>query len=277
MALIDQLRLDGKILVVIGAASGHREGRCPGVRGDRGHGALPRPRGSAAEAVATHIRQTTGTAHAAALDLRDGEQVATTFDRIRDREQRLDVVICTPSVNVRKPLLRYTEEEFDRVVQLNLKGSFLALREAGRIMTAQRAGSIILYSSIRSRVVEPGQAVYAATKAGIVQLARTAAAEFGRPVYGSTRSPPVSWRRLSPRRSRPTPAWYRAYAAKTAVGRWARVDEMVGPPCFSPQTPRATSRAACSTPTADGPPWMDVFSRPECSANIDTSRIKTYT
>ena len=74
--------------------------------------------------------------------------------------------------------MSYTDQEFDQVVELNLKGSFIALRETGRIMTAQQSGSIILYSSIRSQVVEPGQSVYAATKAGIVQLVKTAAAEF---------------------------------------------------------------------------------------------------
>ena len=61
----------------------------------------------------------------------------------------------------------------------NLRGNFNVLRAAGRIMTAQRAGSIVLLTSIRSLVVEPLQGVYAATKAGIVQLAKTAAAEFG--------------------------------------------------------------------------------------------------
>ena len=80
---------------------------------------------------------------------------------------------------MRKPILHYTGEEFDRVVAVNLKGSFNVLQAAGRIMTAQRGGSIVFFSSIRSQVVEPGQSVYAMTKAGIVQLVRAGAAEFG--------------------------------------------------------------------------------------------------
>ena len=87
--------------------------------------------------------------------------------------------MCTPSINVRKAILRYTDEELSRVLDVNIKGNFNVLRAAGRIMTAQRRGSIILFSSVRSQVVEPGQSVYAATKAGIVQLVKTAAAEFG--------------------------------------------------------------------------------------------------
>ncbi|HJN46149.1 MAG: hypothetical protein CL477_05750 [Acidobacteria bacterium] len=96
-----------------------------------------------------------------------------------DRRDALDVVVCTPGVNVRKRIVDYTDDEFDRVVGLNLKGSFHVLRAAGRIMTARGRGSIILFSSIRAQVVEPGQSVYASTKAGIVQLVRAAAAEFG--------------------------------------------------------------------------------------------------
>src|ERR671937_2322170 len=91
----------------------------------------------------------------------------------------LDIVVCTPSINVRKPILTYEEDEFDRVVDLNLKGSFNVLQAAGRVMTRQGSGSIVIFSSIRSLVVEPGQSVYAMTKAGIVQLVRKAAAEFG--------------------------------------------------------------------------------------------------
>ena len=63
---------------------------------------------------------------------------------------RLDGLVCTPSINVRKKLLDYTEDEFDRVVRINLKGSFNVVRAAGRLMIAQQSGSIVIFSSIRS-------------------------------------------------------------------------------------------------------------------------------
>jgi NAD(P)-dependent dehydrogenase (short-subunit alcohol dehydrogenase family) len=88
-------------------------------------------------------------------------------------------VICTPSINVRKKLLDYNEDEFDRVIRINLKGSFNVVRSAGRVMTAQQSGRIAIFSSIRSLVVEPGQAIYSITKAAILQLMRGAACELG--------------------------------------------------------------------------------------------------
>jgi NAD(P)-dependent dehydrogenase (short-subunit alcohol dehydrogenase family) len=151
---------------------------------------------------------------------------------IVQRHNQLDAVICTPSVNVRKSLLTYSSDEFDKVVSLNLKGSFNVLRTAGRHMTQAGAGSIVLFSSIRSQVVEPGQSVYAATKAGIVQLVRTAAAEFGPSgVRVNALAPGIVETPLTePIKS--VPDWYEAYAAKTVLGRWATPEEMVGPIIF---------------------------------------------
>jgi NAD(P)-dependent dehydrogenase (short-subunit alcohol dehydrogenase family) len=151
---------------------------------------------------------------------------------VHDRHQRLDAVICTPSINVRKKILDYADDDVDRVLTLNLKGTFNVLRAAGRIMTADRRGSIVLFSSIRSQVVEPGQSVYAATKAGILQMARAAAAEFG--PYGvrvNAVAPGVIETPLTaPIKS--DQAWYNAYADKSVFKRWGQPEEMVGPTLF---------------------------------------------
>jgi NAD(P)-dependent dehydrogenase (short-subunit alcohol dehydrogenase family) len=115
---------------------------------------------------------------------------------------------------------------------VNVKGNFNVLRAAGRIMTAQGNGSIVLFSSIRSLVVEPGQAVYAATKAAIVQLVRTAAAEFGpRGVRVNAVAPGVVDTPLTAP-IKANPDWYAAYSAKSVLGRWARPEEIAAPTLF---------------------------------------------
>src|SRR5581483_756172 len=125
-----------------------------------------------------------------------------------------------------------TDEEVSRVIDVNMKGSFGVLRAAGRIMTEQKKGSIILFSSIRSQVVEPGQAVYAATKAGVLQMVKTAAAEFGpHGVRVNAIGPGVVETPLTAQ-IKNNVDWYNAYAAKTVFGRWANVSEMVGPAIF---------------------------------------------
>lgn len=140
----------------------------------------------------------------------------------------VDVLVLTAAVNVRKQVLDYTAEEFDRVVGLNLRGTFNALRAMAPGMVARRSGSIIAFSSIRAITVEPGQGVYAATKAGLVQLLRTLAAELGPSgVRVNAIAPGVVETPLT-QQIRSDPAWHAAYAAKSALGRWALPHEMVG-------------------------------------------------
>jgi NAD(P)-dependent dehydrogenase (short-subunit alcohol dehydrogenase family) len=185
------------------------------------------------EEAARRVAAGIGTrASAGSLDIRDAAAVAAQLESIAHTRDGLDIVVCTPSINVRKPILSYEEDEFDRVVDLNLKGSFNVLQSAGRVMTRQGAGSIVIFASIRAQVVEPGQSVYAMTKAGIVQLVRTAAAEFG--AFGvrvNAVGPGVVETPLTAE-IKANADWFAAYANKSALKRWARADEMVGPTLF---------------------------------------------
>lgn len=185
-----------------------------------------------AEKVAAEIRGEQGQAEAAVLDITDEAAVEAVVNNVGSKHPRIDVLVSTPAVNVRKPLLSYTGDEFDKVIALNLKGTFQIARAVARVMSAQQSGSIILMSSIRSITTEPGQGVYAATKAGLVQLARTFAAELGPArVRVNCIAPGVVETPLTqPIKSRPE--WYSAYAQKNALGRWASADEMAGPVVF---------------------------------------------
>jgi NAD(P)-dependent dehydrogenase (short-subunit alcohol dehydrogenase family) len=185
----------------------------------------------AAAAVAERARQAGCACEAAALDIRDSAAVNRAFDDL-DAKGGVDIAICTPSINVRKPILRYTDEDLARVLDVNIKGNFYVLRAAGKVMTARKKGSIILFSSVRSQVVEPGQSAYAATKSGILQLVKAGAAEFGPfGVRVNAVGPGVIETPLTaPIKS--NKEWYEAYAAKSVFNRWGRPDELVGPTVF---------------------------------------------
>jgi len=221
-------RLDGKVTAIIGGASGIGEAVAVGAVAHGATVVVLDANAAAAEAVAGRLPN----ASAAALDIRDRQQVQSVLDGIVATHGRLDIVVCTPSINIRKRILDYSLDEFDRVVAVNLRGSFNVLQAAGRIMTTQRSGSIVIFSSIRSQVVEPGQSVYAMTKAGIVQLVRTAAAEFGPAgVRVNAVGPGVVETPLTAP-IKANPGWYEAYANKNALNRWARAEEMAGPTLF---------------------------------------------
>ena len=228
----DVFRLDGKVVAVIGAGSGigAAVAQCVAAQGAR---AICLDRAAdAAQALAAGIRADGGTADHGALDINDEASVHACLDGLVATHGRLDGLVCTPAINVRKPLLKYTSEEFDRVVAVNLRGNFHVLTAAGRVITAQRSGSIVLFSSIRAMVTEPGQSVYGMTKAGIVQLAKSAATEWAPSgVRVNVIGPGVTETPLTAP-IKAVPEWYQAYATKNPMNRWARPDEMAGPAVF---------------------------------------------
>ena len=221
-------RIDGRVVVVIGAGSGIGEAAALGLAAHGGRVICADVNLEAAQQVAAQIAG----ARALAVDVSQSDSVNALFQTVQAEHGKLDVVVTTPGINVRKPIVAYQDDEFDRVISVNLKGTFNVLRAAGRLMAEQKSGSIIAFSSIRSLTVEPGQGVYAATKSGIVQLVRALAAELGPlGVRVNAVAPGVVETPLTnPIKSRPD--WYNAYAEKNVLRRWAAAEEMIGPVVF---------------------------------------------
>lgn len=216
--------LFGKTVLVVGAGSGIGEACAQGLAAFGARVFCADLDAGAAQATTQEIRSQGGEAEALELDMRDTESVRAAAGQIGTP----DVLVITPSINVRKSLLDISDEEFDRVVELNLKGTFRLVREFARGMAERGSGSIIAFSSIRAQVVEPGQGVYAATKAGIVQMFRALAAELGgRGVRVNVVAPGIVETPLTAQ-IKDSPEWYGAYADKSILGRWAKPHELAG-------------------------------------------------
>ncbi len=214
-------RLDGRTALVVGAGSGIGAAVAEGLAA---FGATVICADARLDAATTTADAIGSPASAFRLDLTDGAAVATAA---RDLAPP-DVLVTTPSVNVRKRIVDYTDDELDWVVDLNIKGTFRLCREFGRVMAAAGRGSMIGFSSIRSQTTEPGQGAYAATKAATIMLFKTLATELGPfGVRANTVAPGVVETPLTAQ-IQAQPAWYDAYADKTILRRWALPDEMVG-------------------------------------------------
>ena len=216
--------LNGNTAIVIGAGRGIGEAGAHGLAAFGARVFCADVDVGAARETAGEIKEQGWEAETLELDVLDAESVRSAVERVGAP----DVMVSTPSINVRKPLLEITDEEFDRVMDLNLKGTFRLIREFGRGMAERGSGSIIAFSSIRAQTVEPGQGVYAATKAGTVQMLRALAAELGTSgVRVNAVAPGIVETPLTAQ-IKDSPDWYDAYAQKSVLGRWAKPHEMVG-------------------------------------------------
>jgi NAD(P)-dependent dehydrogenase (short-subunit alcohol dehydrogenase family) len=220
--------LDRRRALVIGAASGIGQASCLGLSSFGAEVICADINADDTAQTAEMIAQRGGRAQAIRLDMCDADSIASAADAIGTP----DVLVVTPAINVRKRLVDVTDDEFDNVIELNLKGNFRVFRAFAPRMAERGKGSIIAFSSVRATVVEPGQGVYAATKAGTLQMVRALAAEFGESgVRVNAIAPGVVETPLT-RQIKADEAWYRAYADKSVMRRWAQPSELVGAVVF---------------------------------------------
>ena len=153
-------------------------------------------------------------------------------------------------MNIRKTILDYTEEDLDRVVTLNIKGTVYFFQAFGRIMADQGVGSLIACSSVRAVTIEPGLAVYGSTKAAIGLLVKGFASEMGRfGVRVNAIAPSIAETALTePFKQRPD--IYKLYAAHTVFNRWSAADEVASAVAFLASD--AASYVSGSTLFVDG-------------------------
>jgi len=232
MSNVSVFRVDQKIALVVGAGSGIGQATAIALGQSGAIVICADVKLEAAQATADEIVKDGSQAVARVIDIRSRASIDQQIDQIQKEHGKIDILVATPAVNVRKRLLTYTDDELDRVVDLNLKGSFRIARAVAQVMSDSGGGSIILTSSIRSLVVEPGQGVYAATKASLIQLARGFAVELAsKNVRVNVIAPGVVDTPLTaPIKN--SSDWYAAYGNRSALKRWAKPEEIAWPIVF---------------------------------------------
>lgn len=175
-------RLDGRRALVTGASGGlglHFAGVLAAAGAEV---VLAARRTDALEAEVARLRATGANAHAVPLDVTDAASVQAAFDQATGATGGLmDIVVNNAGLSGGGTFLQGEEDEWDRVMDTNLKGAWLVGREAARRLTqAQQAGSIINVASILGLRVAGGVASYCASKAGLIQLTKAMALELAR-------------------------------------------------------------------------------------------------
>lgn len=112
-------------------------------------------------------------------DVSDPEQAEQLIQRTLDKFGRIDILVNNAGITRDSLLIRMKDEDWEKVIQVNLRGTFNCLRAAARPMMRQRSGRIINISSVVGLMGNAGQANYAASKAGVIGLTKSAAKELG--------------------------------------------------------------------------------------------------
>jgi 3-oxoacyl-[acyl-carrier protein] reductase len=112
------------------------------------------------------------------VDVTNEEAVEKLIDDVVEKTDRLDILVNNAGITRDDLVLRMTQDQWDAVMTVNLKGTFLVTKYACRAMLRQRAGRIVNLASVSGLVGNPGQANYSASKAGVVGFTKTVAREL---------------------------------------------------------------------------------------------------
>ena len=190
---------------------------------------------AAAGNVANDIESQGGQSLAVQADLTDKDDLQRMIDQVVTRFGRIDVLVNSAGINIRKPSLEVTESDWDKVVDINLKAVFFCTKAVGRIMVEQRSGKVINIASVMALVGSPTyqQIVpYASSKGGVVAQTRAFATEWAQHnvlvnaiVPGPVATPLV-------KQLHSDKATRDAILRMVPLGRFAEPEELVGPAVF---------------------------------------------
>jgi NAD(P)-dependent dehydrogenase (short-subunit alcohol dehydrogenase family) len=173
-------KLQDKVVLVTGASRGIGRAIALACAGAGAHVAVNyATRPQQAEAVADEIRRLDRRALVAEADVASGAQVRSMVERVERELGTIDVLVNNAGIETIVPLLELTEEQWQRVTDVNLKGEWLCAQTVARSLVARgQPGAIVNIGSVQASVALPGRTHYAPTKRGIEALTRNLATEL---------------------------------------------------------------------------------------------------
>jgi NAD(P)-dependent dehydrogenase (short-subunit alcohol dehydrogenase family) len=247
--MLDGFELKGRVALVIGGSNGLGREIALGLQGA---GATTAIIGRTPERVAettAALKAIGGQAQGYQVDVADIGQLRKALDRALEDHRRIDVLVNSQGVTILKPAEDFTVEEYDRIMDVNLRSVFFATQFIGSSMLARGAGSIINITSIAAQIGFPLSSVYDASKHAVLGITRTFAAEWaGRGVRVNAVAPGVFLTALN--RDLMSAERKQGFLQRTPMRRFGDLPEIVGAAIYLASP--ASSYVTGSTITVDG-------------------------
>jgi 3-oxoacyl-[acyl-carrier protein] reductase len=173
------MRLKGKVAIVTGGGQGIGKQTSLTFAREGAKVAVVDMKAEAVEQVVKEITDAGGEAKAVVLNVTDAAAVSAAMAEIKEWGGSLDVLVNNAGITRDARMVKMTEEQFDAVINVNLKGVWICAQAAAHIMTEQGSGSIISTASLVALYGNFGQTNYVATKAGVIGMTKTWARELG--------------------------------------------------------------------------------------------------
>lgn len=180
------------------------------------------------ERVTTAIRDLGKEATGVAFDVTDREEVHRGVGHILDSFGKVDILVNNAGLNHRMPVLEFTEEDWNRVINTNLKGYYLVSQAVVPQMIERGYGKVINMSSILAKVALPHQLAYACSKGGVNQMTKVMALEWAKQGIRVNAIGPTYFETEMVKQIRDDPERFNFINERTPMGRWGHLPEIEG-------------------------------------------------
>lgn len=171
--------MEARVAIVTGASRGIGRAIAQRLARDGSHVVVNYARSEEeAQRTVASIAEAGGSAEACGFDVADGEAVRKSIAEIAKRHGRIDILVNNAGMTIDDLLLRMPDEDWNRVLAVNLGGTFACTKAAARTMLRARYGRVVNITSVIGEMGNAGQSAYAAAKAGIVGFTKSAAREL---------------------------------------------------------------------------------------------------
>ena len=172
-------RLKGKIAVITGGNSGVGAATAKLFAAEGATVVITARREAALKEVADEITAAGGEVYAVSTDISKPEDPEMLMQKVMDKYGKIDILVNNAGITKDNLMLKMTEEDFEQVIDTNLKGAFLCIKHVSKIMLKQKRGHIINISSVVGVRGNAGQVNYASSKAGLIGMTKSVAKEIG--------------------------------------------------------------------------------------------------